>query len=105
MTRCIPCTKYPPTIILGISFSRYDLYIVLESGVTLMPNYNSDHYTAVAQLSPNRVLYSSSHDENLSAPEELMNKEQIMLDAIDNHVLEAMPTSDEDLEIIFSKFN
>lgn len=34
----------------------------------------------------------------------LMEKEQIMLDAIDNHVLEAMPTSCEDLEIIFSKF-
>lgn len=33
----------------------------------------------------------------------LKEKEQIMLDAIDNHVLEAMPTSDEDLEIIFSK--
>lgn len=30
-------------------------------------------------------------------------KEQIMLDAIDNHTLEAMPTSDEDLDIIFSK--
>jgi SNF2 family DNA or RNA helicase len=30
-------------------------------------------------------------------------KEQIMLDAIDNHVLEALPTSEEDLEIIFSK--
>ena len=35
----------------------------------------------------------------------LKEKEQIMLDAIDNHVLEAMPTSDEDLEMIFSKFH
>lgn len=35
----------------------------------------------------------------------LKEKEQIMLDAIDNHVLEAMPTSDEDLEIIFSRFH
>lgn len=33
----------------------------------------------------------------------LREKEQIMLDAIDNHVLEVMPTSNEDLEIIFSK--
>ena len=33
----------------------------------------------------------------------LKEKEKIMLDAIDNHVLEAMPTSHEDLEIIFSK--
>lgn len=30
-------------------------------------------------------------------------KEQIMLDAIDNHILEAMPTTDEDLAIIFEK--
>ena len=35
----------------------------------------------------------------------LKEKEQIMLDAIDNHVLEAMPTSNEDLEIIFSKLS
>lgn len=34
----------------------------------------------------------------------LKEKEQIMLDAIDNHILEAMPTSEEDLEMIFSKF-
>lgn len=33
----------------------------------------------------------------------LKEKEQIMLDAIDNHVLEAMPTSEEDLELIFSQ--
>lgn len=33
----------------------------------------------------------------------LKEKEKIMLDAIDNHVLETMPTSDEDLEIIFSQ--
>ena len=33
----------------------------------------------------------------------LKEKEQIMLDAIDNHVLEALPTSKEDLEIIFAK--
>ena len=33
----------------------------------------------------------------------LMEKEQIMLDAIDNHVLEAMPTSDEDLDKIFER--
>ena len=34
----------------------------------------------------------------------LREKEEIMRSAIDNHVLEAMPTSDEDLEMIFSKF-
>lgn len=33
----------------------------------------------------------------------LQEKEKIMLDAIDNHMLEVMPTSKEELEIIFSK--
>ena len=33
----------------------------------------------------------------------LKEKEQIMLDAIDNHILETMPTSEEDLELIFEK--
>lgn len=33
----------------------------------------------------------------------LEDKEQIMLNAIDNNVLESMPTSDEDLDLIFSK--
>ena len=33
----------------------------------------------------------------------LKEKEQIMLDAIDNHILEAMPTSDEDLDKIFDR--
>ena len=35
----------------------------------------------------------------------LIEKEQIMLDAINNHVPEALPASNEDLEIIFSKFH
>lgn len=33
----------------------------------------------------------------------LKDKEQTMLNAIDNHLLEIMPTSDEDLELIFAK--
>ena len=33
----------------------------------------------------------------------LMEKEQIMLDAIDNHVLETMPTNEEDLDKIFGR--
>lgn len=34
----------------------------------------------------------------------LKEKEMIMLNAIDNHVLETMPTSEDDLEIIFHNF-
>ena len=30
-------------------------------------------------------------------------KEQTMLNAIDNHILEAMPTSQEDIELIFKQ--
>ena len=37
--------------------------------------------------------------------ERLKEKEKIMLDAIDNHKLESMPTSQEDLDLIFSKFS
>lgn len=33
----------------------------------------------------------------------LKEKEQTMLDAIDNHILESMPTSQEDLDLIFRK--
>lgn len=53
-------------------------------------------------------LFYQTEDGSWSLGEAVYNrlkeKEQIMLDAIDNHVLEAMPTSDEDLEIIFSQF-
>ncbi len=35
--------------------------------------------------------------------ERLKEKEQRMLDAIDSHVLEAMPTSDEELEAVFAQ--
>ena len=35
--------------------------------------------------------------------ERLKEKKQRMLDAIDSHVLEAMPTSDEELEAIFAQ--
>ena len=35
--------------------------------------------------------------------ERLKEKEQRMLDAIDSHVLEVMPTSDEELEAIFAQ--
>lgn len=35
--------------------------------------------------------------------ERLKEKEQRMLDAIDSHVLEVMPTSDEELEAVFAQ--
>lgn len=62
-----------------------------------------DQYTQYYYLQ----LFYQTDDGAWSLDEAVYNrlreKEQIMLDAIDNHVLEAMPTSDEDLDIIFSK--
>ena len=55
-----------------------------------------------------QVFYET--DEGMwSLDEEIYNrlrkKEQIMLDAIANRQLEVMPTSDEDLDAIFSRFD
>lgn len=62
-----------------------------------------DQYT---QYFYNQLSYQTK-DGPWSLDKEIYNrlqaKERTMLDAIDNHTLEVMPTSDEDLEIIFSK--
>lgn len=62
-----------------------------------------DQYT---QYFYNQLSYQTE-DGPWSLDKEIYNrlqaKERTMLDAIDNHTLEMMPTSDEDLEIIFSK--
>lgn len=62
-----------------------------------------DQYT---QYYYNQLFYKAEFGK-WSLGEEIYNrlklKERIMLEAIDNHILETMPTSDEDLEMIFSK--
>lgn len=63
-----------------------------------------DQYT---QYYYHQVFYDTEYGSwslNEAVYNRLKEKEKNMLDAIDNHVLEAMPTSEEDLEIIFSKF-
>ena len=51
--------------------------------------------------------FYETEDGSWSAEEEVYNrlleKERIMLNAIDNNLLEILPTSKEDLDIIFSK--
>ena len=51
--------------------------------------------------------YYSTDDGNWSMDravyDRLKEKEQIMLDAIDNNILEILPTSNDDLDIIFAK--
>ena len=67
---------------LGLPEGQYTQYYYLETG------YQTDD----GPWSMDQAIY-----------DRLKEKEQIMLDAIDNHVLETMPTSEEDLEIIFAK--
>lgn len=82
----------------------YNLVHLLQSKDRIhrlgLPN---DQYTQYFyhQLSYQTQNGSWSLDEEVY--NRLKEKEKIMLDAIDNHILESMPTSDEDLEIIFSK--
>lgn len=68
---------------LGLSKGQYTQYYFLQT------NYDTEY----GEWLMGSVIY-----------QRLMEKEQIMLDAIDNHVLEAMPTSDEDLDAIFARF-
>lgn len=67
---------------LGLEMNQYTQYYFLQT------DYNTDN-----------GRYSLDEQIRLRLEE----KEQIMLDAIDNNILESMPTSDEDLELIFSK--
>ena len=67
---------------LGLPEGQYTQYYYLET----------DYQTDDGPWSMDQAIY-----------DRLKEKEQIMLDAIDNHVLETMPTSEEDLEIIFAK--
>ncbi|MCL2527642.1 MAG: DEAD/DEAH box helicase [Defluviitaleaceae bacterium] len=67
---------------LGLADNQYTQYYYMQAG----------YVTEDGPWSMNGVIY-----------DRLMGKEQIMLDAIDSNILEAMPTSDEDLDMIFAK--
>jgi len=67
---------------LGLPAGQYTQYYFMQS------NYKTDD----GNWSMGEAIY-----------QRLMEKERIMLDAIDNHILESMPTSDEDLNKIFAK--
>jgi len=65
---------------LGLSQGQYTQYYFCQTG----------YATEDGEWSLGEVIYNR-----------LLQKEQIMLDAIDNHVLEVMPTTEDDLTAIF----
>lgn len=67
---------------LGLSENQYTQYYYMQT------YYSTDD----GNWSMDRAVY-----------DRLKEKEQIMLDAIDNNILEIMPTSNDDLDIIFGK--
>jgi DNA-directed RNA polymerase subunit F len=67
---------------LGLSENQYTQYYYMQT------YYSTDD----GNWSMDRAVY-----------DRLKEKEQIMLDAIDNNILEILPTSNDDLDIIFAK--
>lgn len=63
-----------------------------------------DQYTQYYFMQVNYETEDGSWSMDNAVYQRLKEKEQIMLDAIDNHILETMPTSQEDLDLIFSEF-
>jgi SNF2 family DNA or RNA helicase len=59
-------------------------------------------YTQYYYLQTDYLTEYGAWSMGYSIYQRLMEKESIMLDAIDTHLLEAMPTSDEDLDKIFA---
>ena len=82
----------------------YNLVHLLQSKDRIhrlgLPN---DQYTQYHYLQLFYDTDNGSWSLNEQVYNRLKEKEQIMLDAIDNHVLEALPTSKEDLDLIFNQ--
>ncbi|MCY1573110.1 DEAD/DEAH box helicase [Staphylococcus pettenkoferi] len=62
---------------------------------------SSDAYTQYYYLQQFYEMQQGSYSLGERVYQRLSQKEQLMLDAIDNHELEILPTSDEDLEFFF----
>lgn len=62
---------------------------------------NEDDYTQYYFMQNNFVSPDGDFSLDKRIYERLMQKEQLMIDAIENHKLEIMPTEDEDLEWMF----
>jgi len=64
-----------------------------------------NQYTQYYFLQQNYQTFKGGFSLNKKVYERLLEKEQIMLNAIDNDVLETMPTSEEELDMIFQEFD
>ena len=73
---------------LGLPPDQYTQYYFLQQNYRI-----NDVYFGDGDFSLNKKVY-----------ERLLEKEQIMLDAIDNDILETMPTNEEELNMIFKEF-
>ena len=62
-----------------------------------------DQYTQYHFLEINYQTEDGPWSMDAAVYDRLKEKEQTMLNAIDHHVLETMPTSQEDLDLIFAK--
>ena len=64
-----------------------------------------NQYTQYYYLQQNYLTPDGDFSMDKKVYDRLLEKEQIMLNAIDNEILETMPTSDEELEMIFKDFD
>lgn len=64
-----------------------------------------DQYTQYCFLQQNYKTPDGDFSMDKKVYDRLQEKEQNMLNAIDNEILETMPTSDEELEMIFKEFD
>lgn len=64
-----------------------------------------NQYTQYYYLQQNYMTPDGEFSMDKKVYDRLLEKEQIMLNAIDNEILETMPTSEEELEMIFKDFD
>ena len=64
-----------------------------------------NQYTQYYFLQQNYQTFEGDFSLDKKVYERLLEKEQIMLNAIDNDILETMPTSEEELDMIFKEFD
>ena len=60
-------------------------------------------YTQYYYMGLNYEVEGNAWSMDRQVYDRLAEKEQTMLDAIDNHVLETLPSSQEDLDMIFAQ--
>lgn len=64
-----------------------------------------DQYTQYYFLQENYQTFEGEYSLDKKIYDRLQEKEQIMLNAIDNNILEILPSSEEELDLIFEEFD